>query len=261
MKKITQTLLTIVAISIALLSFTQCKEAKDVAVTKLLEMQAEQMNKICPIQADQSLRIDSCKVSGSKTFQVFCTITAAYSAKTFNSDTFTKLTKPKLVYNIQTTDDLKQARELDVIFVYTYRDQSGTLMADITLTPEDYNQPIDENYKAGDVNPENDDIDALLEKSIAEVQPHLPVKINDMTTLTACKVLPNKTMEYVYTITKTEKELGKGYADKMRELVKENTKNTPAIKSLIDAGVTTNYVYNDKNGKELLTISLSSKDF
>ena len=259
MKNLTQATFYLFGLLALSFLFTQCKDAKDTAVTKLLEAQVKVVNNQCPIQVNASVRIDSAQISDKMTLKTFATV-AYINAADFNKDEFVKLSKPGLLYNIQTASDLKTARELGVIFVYSYNDDSGKLLGEIKITPDDYNQPIDENQKGDLASMAVNDVDNLLQKVVSGIKPHLPMQVDGVTTLTECKALPDKTLEYIYTINATKKEMGPDFAKNMEAQLKQIIVSTPETKQMVDAGVTLYYIYNDKNGAEICNIKLKADD-
>ncbi|NDV79838.1 hypothetical protein [Dysgonomonas sp. 511] len=259
MKKLNKTIFSVIAAFAIIFSFAQCKDAKEAAVTKLLEAQVNLVNSQCPIQLNQAVRVDSCKITEKMTMKTFATMSFVNAAD-FKSDEFAKMTKPSLVYTIQTNDELKQARELGVIFVYAYNDDAGKLIGEIKIGPDDYNQPIDEKNKEPMASMSTEDIDSMLQKVVSGIKSHLPMKVDQVTTLVDCKALPEKKLEYVYMLEATAKQLGADFTDNVKTVLVENAKANPEMKQMLEAGVTCVYVYNDKDGKEICRLDLDQSD-
>lgn len=259
MKNLTKTTITVISILVISIFFIQCKDAKKVAITKFLEVQVKTINDQCPIQLNQSVRIDSCKVSDKMTMKTFATI-SYINANDFNTEEFIQMSKPALLYTIQTNDALKLAREQGVIFTYSYNDDSGKTLGEITIGPDEYNQPIKENDKGDFTSMSSLDADNLLDKIVSGIRQHLPMQVDEITVLTDCQSLSNKTIKYVYTINADKKELNADFAEQMKKNIKNNIINVPDSKKLIDGGVTMIHIYNDKNGIEICNLNLSSKD-
>lgn len=244
-----------------LFSFTQCKDVKDAAITKKLELEAEKYNKQCPMQINPAIRIDSCKAISPKTLKYFITMLYVNAAE-FNVSEFERLTKPGVVYNIQKANDLKEIRENDVTFVYAYSDDKGKLLGEITITSEDYNKPIDETNKGDVASMSEKDINSLLQNSAAGLKQHLPLKIDAYTELIECDVLSEKTLQYKYilkNVSVAEFDSVAFKSDKTSAIA-ASLKNAPETKEILNAGGTFLYIYKDKDEKYLCQISISSKD-
>lgn len=251
--------ITILFVSFISLFFIQCKDAKETAITKFLEMQVKAINAQCPMQLNQAVRLDSCKVSDKMTMKTFATI-SYINANDFNAEEFIEMSKPGLLYTIQTKEDLKMAREQNIIFSYSYNDDSGKVLGEITIGPDEYNQPIKENKKGDFTSMTIQDADNLLEKVISGFRQRLPLTVDEITTLTDVQSLPNKTIRYVYILNVDKKDLDSNFEEILKDNIKNVTMNAPDSKALIDGGVTMNHIYNDKNGKELCNINFSLKD-
>ncbi len=257
-QKLTLSLITI----LAALTFTQCKDAKDAAITKILEVQANTINKQCPIQLNATVRIDSCKIMEKKTLKTFATMSYV-NAKDFKADEFESLSKPGLVYTIQTAEDLKQARENEVIFIYSYYDDAGKLLGEITISPEDYNKPIDEVNK-GDLKSMSDtDINNTLAKVVSGIKAHLPMIVNGDIDLIDCQSHPGKILEYTYCL--KNESIAKFDSITFKKNSKaaslDLSSTNAEIKAMIDAGVICRYIYKDKNSKYLCSFDISASDF
>lgn len=243
------------------ISFTQCKDVKDAAITKFLELEAEKTNKQCPMQINAAVRIDSCKALAPKTLKYFITMLYVNAAD-FNVSDFERLTKPGIVYNIQTTDDLKKARDNDITFVYAYNDDKGKLLGEITVTSIDYNKPIDGANKGDMASMSDEDLNYLLKNTISGLKGHLPMQVDEYTELIDCDVLPEKTLQYIYVFKNVSVAQFDSVAFKADQVpaITETLKNAPETKEILDAGGTFLYIYKDRDEKYLCQINVSSKD-
>lgn len=257
MKKI----LLLLSVMTILISFTQCKDVKDAAITKILELEAEKVNKECPIQLNAAVRMDSCKVLPQKTLKFFATVLYINSAD-FNPADYERLTKPAIVYGIQTSDEMKQLRENDITFIYNYKDSKGKFLSEITVTSEDYNKPIDETNKGNMASMPDEDIDYILQNSASGLKEHLPLKIDAYTELIDCSVLPGKVLQYTYILKQESIAQFDSVAFKANQVptLRTTLKNTNETKEILDAGGTFLYIYKDRDEKYLCQISVSSKN-
>ena len=256
MKKLNTLILSAIAL-VAILTFTQCSDAKDAVVTKILEVQAKAVNSQCPITLNNMMRMDSCVVLPSKTLKSYFTITSG--ASLFNPKTFEANSKTQLVQAIQANEELKKAREFEVVFIYVYNDPDGKKLGEITITAEDYNKPADELDKTilSD-NLTTNDIEQMLEKEVEALQPQLPATISPGMILTECQQA-GKSLVYTYKMTEVNVKGFDSTAFKAANtpLIRKNLANTPQVKKGLDAGVTYSYVYRDKDNKYLCLISIN----
>ncbi|MDR2956100.1 MAG: hypothetical protein LBV43_13570 [Prevotella sp.] len=138
MKKLTQSFLLLFAVLTTTITFTQCKDAKDAAITKFLELQAKAVNSQCPMDMGNGIRVDSCKVEGNKILKSYYTFTVDTGELT--REDFEAQTRPNLVQMIKTNNDLKQGREFEVTFAYVYYGKDGNVLGDMVITADDYNK-------------------------------------------------------------------------------------------------------------------------
>ncbi len=251
----------LIPIAVFLFSFTQCKNSKEEPITKKLEQEAEELNKQCPIQANAAVRIDSCKVIPPKTFKYFMTMLYV-NADDFNVADFERLTKPGIVYNIQTAEDLKEARENNVTFIYAYNDNKRKLIGEITVTSEDYNKPIDEVNKGDMASMSDKDINYLLQNTISGLKDHLPLKVDAYTELIECDVVPEKTLQYIYILKNVSVAQFDSVTFKANQVpaITGALKSASETKEILNAGGTFLYIYKDQYEKYLCQISISSKN-
>lgn len=131
MRKLTQTALSLVIVFMLSLTFTQCKDAKDAAVTKYLELQAEQLNKSLPMDMG-GMTMEKCTIEEDKTIKLFITI---------NSDIeeFDAVSgKAGAIQSIKNSPEAKQSQEYGISYAYEYKNASGKVIGEIKISPEDY---------------------------------------------------------------------------------------------------------------------------
>lgn len=134
MKKLTQTTLSIIAVLFVSLAFVQCQGTKDSAITKFMELQAEQVNKQCPMNMGNGLTLDECKIDGNKTFKYSFTVTDEVASQLKITDEM----KPMVVQAIKALPEFKQIEQFEISFIYAYYDASKKLLGEIKISPEDY---------------------------------------------------------------------------------------------------------------------------
>lgn len=241
-------------------AFTQCKDAKDTVVTKLLEAEAEKVNAQCPIQLDEVTRLDSCRVEGKMRLVTYVTVSYV-DGKMFDLEDYARMVKPSLVYAIQTNKEVDLVKKAGVVFVYLYRDNSGKLFGNIEITPDDYNQQINEDNKELLSSMGEDDLTLLLESTAAGIQQALPIAIDEITTLQNCSFVSPKTLSYEYILAMKKSDIDTDFTSNMkRELIK-GIGDDENIMNMLNAGVIFSYKYSDETGVDICTIEVTKDDF
>ncbi|MFV0418642.1 MAG: hypothetical protein ACK5KT_07940 [Dysgonomonas sp.] len=131
MKKLTKFGFSLIAILSISLLFVQCKDAKDAAVTKFMELQAEQINKQCPVDMG-GVTLKSCEVEANKTFKYLYVI--AGDVETFDVEAG----KAATIQALKNTPEFKQIEEFGISCLYVYHNSQNKLLGEIKITPEDY---------------------------------------------------------------------------------------------------------------------------
>ncbi|WP_029904711.1 type II secretion system pilot lipoprotein GspS-beta [Prevotella sp. 10(H)] len=130
MKNLSKTTFSIIAILFVSMCFIQCKDAKDAAVTKYLELQAEQLNKQFPMNMG-AMTMEKCTIEG-KTIKLFVTINS--DVETFDAEAG----KTAAVQSIKNSPEAKQSQEFGISYAYEYKNASGKVIGEINISPEDY---------------------------------------------------------------------------------------------------------------------------
>lgn len=104
---------------------------------KQLMAAASELNKTCPIMADQYTRLDNAVALPDNVFQYNYTIVTNDKSE-INTDTVKKYMEPGIINNIRTSPSLKFFREHKTTLVYSYRDKNGAFAWKITVTPDMY---------------------------------------------------------------------------------------------------------------------------
>lgn len=256
MTKSAKNILSILTLLSCLLLFTQCK---DMAVQKFIELFVSIENKNCPRMIDNITRLDSCIALPNKTVKYSATILHLDASK-INTKESSELVKKNLVYALQTNPQLKEGLKLGISFLYLYHDQKGSLIYEISITPDDYNKPI---VKPDEVDLSSDEkVIAYMQTMVEEVKPNLPSEVGPGVIMTNCIVAPNKVLEYTYTLANSNEV--KADTTAFKEANKPNQvevlKSLPVVTSLLKKGATLKYVYQDKNNKYICATIISSED-
>ena len=252
-KQRTLTIITIFLVTI--LVFVQCYDAKNLIIDKALKEIAKGINEGCPVDIGNILRMDSCQAAESKTLKLFFTV-AMLNADTFDSEIFERDTKPGVIYFIQTTESLKIVREYDAVFLLEYRDDKGKKLGEITVTPDEYNQPINESSKGGKI-PESEDLYISINNEILSLQSRLPLTIEDGLALTDCQ-LNNETVEYTYKY--TDEIIVEFDSISLKAEIINNIRPNKLVMNSLNAGIKYKFTYINKNDKKLFDIRINADD-
>ena len=133
MKNLTKTTLGIIAIVFISSFFTQCSDAKNAAVTKFLEVTAEQLNKQAPIQMGNGLTMEKVSVEENKTLKYNILVADEMAGLINVTDG-----KDAAINLIKGLPEFEQIKTFEVTIVYSYYDSSKKVLGEIKITPEDY---------------------------------------------------------------------------------------------------------------------------
>lgn len=131
MKKLTKFGFSLVAILSISLLFVQCKDAKDAVVQKYLEGQSELLNKQLPLDMGGMI-LEKCTVEKNNTLKLSMTINS--DVEEFD----TAAGKTAAIQSIKNSPEGKQSQQLGISYAYEYKNASGKVIGEVTITPEDY---------------------------------------------------------------------------------------------------------------------------
>ncbi len=262
MKKNTGSSFFILATIVLSFFISGCKSKDKVQIE--LKKVAENLNKELPIQYDILTRCDSCQALPGRTFKYYYTF--LFSINERDTLSFKEKTKPTLLYNIQTSSSMDYMRDNHVTFIYSYTDKEGNKWGDIVISPNDYNKPAikPEQTDFSSFISEDSDINDLLQKTAESVKKQLPVDIKDMNlSIVDCNARPNRIFEYTYRLhnEKSDEFDSIQYKIKAYPAMQETLKNNSSLKAFAGQGVSLCYIYQDKDGKYLCTITIAPNDY
>ncbi len=117
-------------------------------------------------------------------------------------------------------------------------------------------QPQSDCIKAADGN-----LELLLKDAENQIKGFLPLMVDEETRLDTVNIMGD-TFNYRYTLINVASGEfdSKSLSKIIRPIMLEQTCNAPNLRSLVNAGATIAYTYNDKNGKEIATIKINKDD-
>lgn len=125
----------ILVVSLVLLGLTSCQQVKQ----KVFEIASQEANKQCPMTIDETTRLDSTSYTGgNNTFTYYYTLTGAADDPQIAEATQKQLTE-NLPGIINSTENLKIYREMDVTMLYVYfSDKTHKELFRVKVTPDMY---------------------------------------------------------------------------------------------------------------------------
>lgn len=98
---------------------------------------ASELNKNCPIVIDAETRLDNAVALPNNTFGYNYTL-INYSKTDIDTLTAKNTLTPNIKNTIETHPQMKDMRDIDCTFLYTYKDKNGVYTFSIIVKPEDY---------------------------------------------------------------------------------------------------------------------------
>jgi len=130
MKKLVKNAAFVAMIMMMSLAFIQCKDA---AITKFLEVSAEQQNKQCPLDMGNGMTLTKCSVSGSKTLKIEFSV-----SDNADRSLISESLKPTFVANLKRTAEFAKIKEFGIEYNYVFYDSNNQVLREIKITPDDY---------------------------------------------------------------------------------------------------------------------------
>ncbi len=97
----------------------------------------ENTNKNCPLPVDQETRLDKMAVTGEKTLQYYYTLLNV-DKNSVDINAYKGPIVNQLVNAVKSNPELRYFRDNDLTFIFTYKDLSGAVLFETTISPEFY---------------------------------------------------------------------------------------------------------------------------
>lgn len=98
---------------------------------------ASMVNSTCPIMVDRDTRLDNAVALPGKVLQYNYTLTSIQKSD-IDTGSVKKLITPRLLNNVQSSQEMKVFRDNKATLAYNYQDMSGVYVMRILITPEMY---------------------------------------------------------------------------------------------------------------------------
>ena len=106
-------------------------------IDKQLSKMANEINTHCPMMADEETRMDNVLALPDKTIQYNYTLVNLEKDK-IDINLIKESLRPSILNIIETDPSMKTLRDIDVTFIYNYRDKNSIHVIKFTFTPEEY---------------------------------------------------------------------------------------------------------------------------
>lgn len=222
-----------------------------------LEKIAQNINAHCPIIIDQTIRIDSCQALPNNVLEYNYTI-LFIDATRINRHEFKDEMRNTLLYNLQNNSDMKNLIDNEVTLIYSCKDENGKSLGNLTLSPEDYKEPIEKPRSLTESN-----VETVLDEMVKKTKEQLPLFIEDSgISLINCRTY-DKTLEYTTKLLNEDAARFDSIYFKSTNtpIVIDTLRHNPDMKYLSENGVSIRYEYLDKNNKYLSTITILPEEY
>lgn len=138
MKKINPFIILSILLLIGLVFFaTQYFFPKISKQEQALWLNANEVNKTCPIQVDDATRLDNATVYPNNVYQYNYTL-FNLNRTDINSEMATKSIEPKIIASIKKDPEFQIFRKAQTTINYNYKDRNGQFVFKIVITPDKY---------------------------------------------------------------------------------------------------------------------------
>ncbi len=106
-------------------------------------------------------------------------------------------------------------------------------------------------------------LDKVLMNAASEINKSLPIMVDSETQLDNTIALPNNIFQYHYTlINNTVDEIDiEEMENGLKQMLANNMRNNPDMKTFRENNVTMNYMYKDRNGNFITKISITPSEY
>lgn len=229
---------------------------------KKIETIVDELNSRCPIQIDQTIRLDSCEAVPEKTLKYNYTFLFIDATK-IDREEFESQMSDYILYNTQINDDIKSLRDIGTIFLYSCKDEKGNLLGEIKIESDDYKQPIKKPIALDPSFLDDDNLYKILQSMVDQTRKQLPLFTEESgISMIDCRTY-DRTLEYTCKLLNEDASRFDSIYFKTTGVpaAVQSLKNNSEMKTFAEQGVYISNIYLDKNGKYLCTITISPDEY
>lgn len=229
---------------------------------KEIEEAVKDINSHCPMQIDQTIRIDSCEALPENTIKYNYTF-LYIDANKIDKTEFQKEISGYILYHIQQDEKSDKLKKLGVTFIYTCKDENNNSLGELTFKPEDYNKAVVKPTAIDSKYLNNNNLHKVLQEIVNQTQRQLPLFTEETgISMVYCRTF-DKTLEYTCKLHNEDASRFDAIYFKTTGVPAaiKSLKDNPEMKAFAEQGVYISNIYLDKDGKYLCTITISPDEY
>jgi len=229
---------------------------------KKIEKIVDELNKRCPIQIDQTIRLDSCEAIPEKTIKYNYTF-LFIDATRIDKEEFETQMFDYILYNTQINKDTSELREMNAMYLYSCKDEKGNLLGEIQIGPEDYNKPVKKPVALDPAFLDDENLYKVLQSIVDQTRKQLPLFTEESgISMIDCRTY-DRTLEYTCKLLNEDASRFDSIYFKTTGVpaAVQSLKDNPEMKTFAEQGVYISNIYLDKSGKYLCTITISPEEY
>ncbi len=220
------------------------------------------INEHCPIQIDQTTRLDRCESLPNNTFRFDFTFLFIDATK-IDAVEFRTQMRDILLYNIQSNNRMALLKENRATFMYYCVDENKNSLGILTITPQDYAKHAKKPDIFDPTTITSDNLQKVLHDLVKKTKKQLPLFTEESgISLVDCSTF-NKTLEYTCKLLNEDVARFDSIYFKTTAIAAavRSLKDNPDMKYFAEQGVSIRNIYLDKNNKYLCAIDISPEDY
>lgn len=257
MKKLNFSLLSLLSIFLLSVVFVGCDNKK---INPLLKQAADGLNKNCPMEVDYMTTLISCEALPSMTLKYTYRLNADFT--TMDTADLKKSIRDNTLYMVINNSDIKPLKLLNVNFLHVYNNSNDELIFENLIVANDYKNPSSTGRESKKTLSDEETYKEL--QGIVNLQKgQLPQKIHEDIAMIDIKCAHPRTLEYVYSFVNIDldKDENPLKADELKANLIQGVKAEKKDMLLKDNNVIFVFTYQDKNGKQMVSVTLTSADY
>lgn len=247
------------------LLFTQCMKTDK----EKIEDVVKSINKVCPYTPEPIMRMDGAEYVPEKALRVKFTILqdVEESEREFFANLMQDALKVVFLDLIRNDKNMKRLKNINATFMFQLATQNNIKLADIEITPEEYNKPAPEGSPklTGSY---DKDVETMLKIVAESIKKQLPITFDDVedVVITNCEA-SGKDLTYTFLLkdsflkditTEADKEY---FVMSMTMSMEEMISSDYSMKKLIDSGVIAKFVFEKEDGSEFANFDIKKDNF
>lgn len=227
-----------------------------------IEEVVNNINSYCPINVDQTIRLENCEYIPDKTMKYNYTFLFIDATK-IKGDEFKSQMWDYIVYNTQMNEKIEYLREIGTTFIYSCSDEKRNCLGQLCITPDDYNQPVKKPVILDPAFLTDDNLHKILQSMVDQTRLQLPLFTEESgISMIDCRTY-DKTLEYTCKLLNEDSTRFDTIYFKTTGVPAaiQSLKDNPEMRTFAEKGVYISNIYLDKNGKYLCTITISPEEY